>query len=103
MRLWRRSALIWGFLIGIANFAVSGGEARASELSLMLRIQRDYYAPPTITKNFHPCFKIDPRGMQILSFCAEADVPARAPAAVTPSPRPPASPKRPAVQSKKNK
>ncbi|MGZ6309762.1 MAG: hypothetical protein ACXWOH_03980 [Bdellovibrionota bacterium] len=81
MRSFRRAATIW-LLLGIASLAISGGVLRASELSLMLRIQRDYYAPSLpLTKNFHPCFKTDPRGMQILAFCAEDDKPSRLPAA----------------------
>ncbi|MGZ3696868.1 MAG: hypothetical protein ACXWP5_02140 [Bdellovibrionota bacterium] len=87
MRSFRRSATIWLLSFGIAIFAITEGEARASELSLMLRIQRDYFAPLPLTKNFHPCFKTDARGMQVLAFCAEDDKPTRLPAAA-PSPKP---------------
>ncbi|MGZ3696867.1 MAG: hypothetical protein ACXWP5_02135 [Bdellovibrionota bacterium] len=87
MRLKRRAATIWLLTLSIAILAIASGEVRASELSLMLRIQRDYFAPLPLTKNFHPCFKTDARGMQVLAFCAEDDKPTRMPASA-PSSKP---------------
>lgn len=91
------SALKRVFLIGLAALllAISGGEARAGGLSVVVRVQQDFYQPLVpVTKNFRTCFQTDSSGAQVMGICTTPSEGERVPAS-PPQPPPPKAQKQP--------